>query len=53
VDVDSIRNIHPTAFDAFASGLDPDLETLRQSNKARFFGCLRQDTIDEMGPVYE
>lgn len=53
VDIDSIRNIQPIPFDEFAHGLEPKLETLRQSNKARFFGCLKQETIDDMGPVYE
>ncbi len=53
VDIDSIRNIQPTPFNEFAVGLEPELETLRQSNKIHFFGCLKQETIDEMGPVYE
>ncbi len=53
VDIDSIRNIRPTPFDAFARGLEPELETLRQSNKVRFFGCLKQETVDEMEPTYE
>lgn len=52
VDIDSIKNIKPAPFDEFAGKLEPELETLRQSNKVRFFGCLRQETIDEMGPVY-
>lgn len=53
VDIDSIRNIQPISFDVFASGLEPELEKLRQSNKVRFFGCLRQETVDELGPIYE
>jgi len=53
VDIDSIRNIQPIPFDAFAQGLDGELETLRLSNKIQFFGCLKQATVDEMRPVYE
>lgn len=53
VDVDSIRNIKPMAFGKFVEGLESELETLRQANKAKFFGCLRTETIDEMGPKYE
>lgn len=53
VDIDSIRNIPPIPFDAFARGLEPELEKLRQSNKVRFFGCLKQQTVDELGPIYE
>lgn len=53
VDIDSIRNIPPSPFAAFAGGLESELENLRQSNKVHFFGCLNQQTVDEMGPVYE
>ena len=53
VDIDSIKNIQPTSFDAFALGLEPELETLRQANKAHFFGCLKPETVDEMEPDYE
>lgn len=53
VDIDSIRILDPVAFDEFARALEPSLETLRQSNKVRFFGCLKQETVNEMGPVYE
>ena len=53
VDIDSIRNIEPLAFSDFVKELESDLEQLRLSNKTRFFDCLKQETIDEMGPVYE
>ena len=53
-------NTHPLHFDrnyaandAFAHGLRPKLETLRQSNKVHFFDCLKQEAIHEMEPVYE
>ena len=52
VDIDSIRNIQPVEFKDFAAGLEPELEKLRQSNKIKFFGCLKQETIDKMGPFY-
>lgn len=53
VDIDSLRNISPTPFADFAQGLGEELETLRQSNKAHFFGCLKGETINDMGPIYE
>ena len=53
VDVDSIRNVDVADFATFAASLEPGLEQLRQANKRKFFTCLTQATIDEMGPVYE
>lgn len=54
VDIDSIENnVEPIPFDSFAQGLAGRLEALRHSNKAHFFSCLKQKTIDEMGPTYE
>lgn len=53
VDIDSIRNIQPVPFDTFAQHLEPEIETLRQANKVRFFDCLKRETINEMGPTYE
>ena len=53
VDVDSIRNVDVADFATFAAGLAPGLEELRQANKWKFFTCLTQATINEMGPVYE
>lgn len=52
VDIDSIRNVDAMDFATFVSGLEPGLEELRQANKEKFFACLTQQTIDEMGPVY-
>ncbi len=53
VDVDSIRGVASERFMQFADHLESELETLRQANKARFFACLTQETIQEMGAVYE
>ncbi len=53
VDVDSIRNIEPRPYQEFAEGLEPQLEKLRKSNKEMFFSCLKPETIEEMGPVYD
>jgi uncharacterized protein (TIGR04255 family) len=52
VDIDSIRNIEAISFRAFADGLEPGLEELRQANKRKFFSCLTTETIEEMRPVY-
>lgn len=53
VDIDSIRNIAPEKFTDFASRLGDGVEQLRQANKAKFFDCLTEATINEMGPIYE
>jgi uncharacterized protein (TIGR04255 family) len=53
VDVDSIRNIKPVPFMSFSSNLEPELESLRLSNKEMFFSCLTEATIAELGPTYE
>lgn len=53
VDVDSIRDIPPLDFKAFCATLNEEVENLRQSNKEKFFSCLMDDTILEMGPKYE
>lgn len=53
VDIDSIRNIKALAFSDFVAGLEPELETLRQANKVKFFDCLKPETIVELGPIYE
>ena len=53
VDIDSICNIVPMEFSIFADDLEPHLEQLKLANKAKFFGCLKKETIEEMGPIYE
>ena len=53
VDIDSIRNVEAISLEKFARNFEPDLETLRQANKVKFFGCLTQATIDSMEPRYE
>ena len=53
VDIDSIRNIELTDYAAFVATLEPGLEQLKQENKIKFFDCLTEEAIKEMGPVYE
>ncbi|MFG6549429.1 TIGR04255 family protein [Sulfitobacter sp. M21595] len=53
VDIDSIRNIDAIDFRTFASDLEPGLVELREANKKKFFSCLTDETIQEMGPVYD
>lgn len=52
VDIDSIKEVGGVPFAGFADSFKQDLENLRQSNKAKFFGCLTNDTIESLGPVY-
>lgn len=53
VDIDSIRNVNVPDTKTFADNLAEGLESLRQSNKKKFFSCLTEETIEEMGPTYE
>lgn len=53
VDIDSIRTAHFSDFGTFATKLEPAVESLRQANKIKFFSCLTQTTINEMGPKYD
>lgn len=53
VDIDSIRAIKPLEFGTFVNGLESQIEELRQANKVKFFGCLTDSAINEMGPIYE
>ena len=53
VDVDSIRVINAPDFQTFFAKLKEGIETIRQENKAKFFSCLTDTAIAEMGPTYE
>jgi uncharacterized protein (TIGR04255 family) len=53
VDIDSIRAIGAQNFEVFSQSLGQGIEELRQTNKAKFFGCLTEIAIEEMGPTYE
>lgn len=51
VDIDSIRNFNAPSLKELASNIEEDLEALRQENKLKFFSCLTESTIKEMGPA--
>lgn len=53
VDIDSIRNVKVPDILTFVNDLENGLESLRHSNKKKFFSCLTDATIEEMGPTYE
>ncbi len=53
VDIDSIRTASFSDFNTFAENLGPSVESLRQANKVKFFSCLTDTTISEMGPKYD
>ncbi len=53
VDIDSIRKLDGPNIEDLVNGLADEIESLRQSNKEKFFGCLTEETIEEMGPTYE
>lgn len=52
VDIDSIQNVKVDSFEEFVAGLEAPLESLRQANKVKFFGCLKEETVEELGPIY-
>lgn len=53
VDIDSIREAQFGDFNAFAVELESSIETLRYANKVKFFSCLTESAILEMGPKYD
>ena len=53
LDIDSIREISGIDFVAFSHHLEPGLDDLKEANKRRFFNCLTDETIEELGPVYD
>jgi uncharacterized protein (TIGR04255 family) len=53
VDIDSIRDVQYSDFEIFAATLEPAVQTLRLVNKIKFFSCLTEEAINEMGPKYE
>lgn len=53
VDIDSIREVSFSHFDAFADSVVDGIEELRQANKEKFFSCLTREAIDAMEPEYE
>ncbi|WP_157886581.1 TIGR04255 family protein [Acetobacter ascendens] len=52
VGIDSICDIKPVPFNEFSNSWESELEKLHNVNKDRFFNCLKQQTIEEMGPTY-
>lgn len=53
IDVDTIREVQSLTPAAFEQELIKDIEPLRNVNKKRFFDCLTEETIKELGPTYE
>ena len=53
VDIDSIRKVDVPNLSEFAADLESGLDELRKENKQRFFNCLKDTTIEELGAIYE
>jgi uncharacterized protein (TIGR04255 family) len=53
VDVDTLCQQPGVTVAAFKTELSKRLEDIRLYNKVVFFDCLRDETIDEMEPIYE
>lgn len=49
IDIDTISSVENQSFDQLLSQLD----AMHATNKAMFFKCLRPETIETLGPVYE
>lgn len=52
VDVDTICSHIPQDLDEFVKGLPKHLDRIHSINKELFFGCLTQDAINSLEPVY-
>jgi uncharacterized protein (TIGR04255 family) len=53
VDIDSIRSVNFPDLASFMFELGTAIETLRLSNKQKFFSCLTAAAVKEMGPSYD
>jgi uncharacterized protein (TIGR04255 family) len=54
LDIDSICNLSPaTSFEEFLSRVGQLADEIHHANKVLFFECLRKQTVDSLGPVYE
>ncbi|WP_270501998.1 TIGR04255 family protein [Kluyvera ascorbata] len=54
LDIDSIRQVSSTnEISVFKENTVELLNKLHQSNKLSFFSCLKESTIQELGPIYE
>ena len=54
VDIDSVCSMDNSPdFTSFLKEFPQNLEKLKQANKAKFFNCLAESTLNEMEPVYE
>jgi uncharacterized protein (TIGR04255 family) len=52
VSIDSIILPVLIEFNEFTLSMEPELERLKQANKAKFFDCLTPEAINQMGPIY-
>lgn len=53
LDIDTIKNLNVNSDVAlFISDTDNQLNKIHAYNKSTFFSCLKQSTIDALGPVY-
>lgn len=53
LDIDSIVNIDPIDFSHFNSKLEESVDCLRQENKKKFFDCLTEEALGDMGAKYD
>jgi len=52
IDVDIVRNLS-LSFEDYIKNLDTTLEDLHTLNKAGFFSCLTEETLNSLGPIYD
>lgn len=53
VDIDSIRENLSISLSDFQAELPDRVERLRLANKIKFFSCITEEALEEMGPLYE
>lgn len=53
IDIDTIKELNHVAFDEFSSTISQELDELHNISKKMFFNCLKNNTIKELGAIYE
>lgn len=53
IDIDTVQNVNGLSLDELLSNFSDHLTELHQANKTMFFACLKDATIESLGPTYD
>ena len=53
IDIDTVQNANGVSLDELLSNFSDHLTELHKANKAMFFACLKETTIESLGPTYD